>query len=349
MLVPEFWKSELSEIDDVVSSVKKGRVSAVRSAGGRDIYLIEYGKRNEFKRLANYSSACGAGDLASYADKEKDDIRPTVFLVGSIHGAELEGTSALLNLISLIETRKDLSGRENRSLSQIADETNLLIIPCVNPDGRARFPKKSAVGMTFDEFRYYAQGTWKNGQLAGWPNCKKVHPIKDAAGFLGAYYNDNGVNMMHDNFSFPMAEETKFLLKVADSFVPDVTVLLHGCADAKSEMLMPNGVHKHFKDEAYRLSKEQTEQCGKNNINLTLSAPLYGDDEPVHSYNLVSAVTNICGELCVVYECNQGLAGGRYNASYEDMYKQHMILFEVACEYAKKKLKVTRSCERDEE
>ena len=343
MVIPEFWKSELSEIDEVVLSVKKGKVTTVKSAGGRPIYLIEYGKRNEFKRQANYSSACGAGNLKSYADKTGEDVRPTVFLVGAIHGGEVEGTCALLNLISMLETGKDLSGKENITFSKTADEVNFLIIPCANPDGRARFPKKSAVGMTTDEFRYYAQGTWKNGLLAGWPDCKKVHPIKNAADYLGAYYNDDGVNMMHDNFSFLMAEETKLLLEIADRFAPDITVLLHGCAGARSELLMPKAVHKHFKDEAYRFSKELTERCAEKDISLTLSAPLYGDDEPIHSYNLVSAITNTCGELCTVYECNQGLEDSIHKISYEAMYKQHLILFELACEYAKNKLKAIHS------
>lgn len=343
MVIPEFWKSELSEIDEVVLSVKKGKVTTVKSAGGRPIHFIEYGKRNKFERQANYSSACGAGNLKSYADKTGENIRPTVFLVGAIHGAEVEGTCALLNLISVIETGKDLSGKENSTFSKITDEVNLLIIPCANPDGRARFPKKSAIGMTIDEFRYYAQGTWKNGLLAGWPDCKKVHPIKNAADYLGAYYNDDGINMMHDNFSFLMSEETKFLLKIADSFVPDITILLHGCAGARSELLMPKAVHKYFKDEAYTFSKELVERCKKQGMSLTLSTPLYGDDEPVHSYNLVSAITNICGELCSTYECNQGLEDSKHKISYEDMYKQHMILFELACEYAKNKLKATHS------
>jgi len=343
MVIPEFWKSELSEIDDVVSSVKKGKVTTITSAGGRYIYLIEYGKRNEFKRQANYSSACGAGDMKCYANKSADDIRPTVFLVGAIHGAEVEGTAALLNLISVIETGKDLAGEENSELCAFAENTNFLIIPCANPDGRARFPYKSAIGMSTEKFRYYAQGTWKDGTLCNWPDCKKVHPIKDAADFLGAYYNDDGINMMHDNFSFPMAEETRFLLQIADSYVPDITILLHGCAGAKSEMLMPKAVHKHFKDEAYSFSKELTGRCEKQGISLTLSSPLYGDDEPIHSYNLVSAITNICGELCTTYECNQGLEDSKHKISYEDMYKQHMILFELACEYAKDRLKATHS------
>ena len=339
METPLYWKSELKDIDEVVEKIKKGRITTMYSAGKRPIYLIEYGKKNEFKRTANYSSACGSGDMSCYADKNREGVLPCLFLVGAIHGSEIEGTVALLNLISVLENGVDLAGNKNEDLMRLGENANLLIIPCANPDGRARFPYSSAIDMTLDEFRYYAQGTWKNGELAGWPDCKKVHPIKDSSNYLGAYYNDDGVNLMHDNFSFQMAEETKLLLKTAEDYAPDLTVLFHGCANAISEVLMPKAVHSHFKDEAYSLAEKIYGLCKNEGLKLTLSPPLYGYDEPVHSYNLVSALTNISGELCVVYESNQGLKESKNKISYDEMYKQHIIFLSAADEYVKNKIR----------
>ena len=335
MNIPTYWKSGLEDIDNIIKTVSKAKVTVSYSAGGRKIYLLEYGMPNKYNRLANYSSACGARDnLASYADKSGEDIRPCVFLVGSVHGAECEGVSAILNLISLFETGKDLAGRENELLSNSINKVNYVIIPCVNPDGRMRFPRQSAVGMSLPDFRYYAQGTWKDKSLCNWPDCKKVHPILEYCDYLGAYYNDDGINLMHDNFNFPMAEETKLLLKAADKYVPDITVLFHGCANARSEILIPNGVHPYFKDKAYEISEVLSLKCNSEQIPFTLSKPRYGYDEPIHNTNLVSVITSVCGELCITYESNQGLSECENQLSYDMIDRQHTLFLETLHEFA---------------
>ena len=39
---PEFWKTRLDEIKSVMDTVKKGTVkTAAKSAGGRDVYLVD--------------------------------------------------------------------------------------------------------------------------------------------------------------------------------------------------------------------------------------------------------------------------------------------------------------------
>lgn len=156
----------------------------------------------------------GAGSFKFYADKSGKDYRPTVAIICAEHGGEFEGTVAVNNLIKNIETGTDYMGNENSELMSALVGINLILIPCLNMDGRARIPLKTFVGQDFETFRYYSQGTWKDDTLCMFPNCKEVHPIKEASGFLGGYFNDDGVNIVHDNFFFPMAEETKALLKI---------------------------------------------------------------------------------------------------------------------------------------
>ena len=55
---------------------------------------------------------------------------------------------------------------------------------------------------------------------------------------LGAYYNDDGVNIMVDNVFAPMAQETKMLLQLAEQEMPSLTLHLHG-GDNCHGMLMP--------------------------------------------------------------------------------------------------------------
>ena len=252
-----------------------------------------------------------------------------------MHGAEFEGTVALLNLINIIENGADFSGKEYPEFSGIEEEINLLIIPCLNPDGRARVPFDSVQGMSFEEFRYYAQGTWKDGSLAGWPDCKKKHPISEYAGFLGAYFNDDGVNLMHDDFFAPMAKETKFLLDTADEYVPDATVLLHGGTNAPNMLLQPQCVPLYFKNETLKIALSLQERCEKNRLSTKVKDIDFKDMGSKVFMNAVTAVTLKCGELCMTYETNQGLSYGELILNEGEIYKHHMLLFAEMLEYIK--------------
>lgn len=75
METPAFWKGSLEDIENSVKQVKNGKVQLLcNSAGGRNIYLVEYGERNYLHHDANYSSATGARNPKCYADKTKADI-----------------------------------------------------------------------------------------------------------------------------------------------------------------------------------------------------------------------------------------------------------------------------------
>ena len=102
-----------------------------------------------------------------YADTTGSDYIPTVFLAGCIHGGEFEGTVALMNLISLLETGVDLAGKSNDKILELANKLHIVIMPMCNPDGRSRVPFDNFVGHSFRDLRYYGQGTWKDGELCG--------------------------------------------------------------------------------------------------------------------------------------------------------------------------------------
>ena len=72
MSLPVFWKNNLKDIDEVVSSVKKGRVTTSYSAGNRPVYLVEYGTPNDYSyRTANFNSAAGAHDIPAMPTSPK--------------------------------------------------------------------------------------------------------------------------------------------------------------------------------------------------------------------------------------------------------------------------------------
>ena len=327
-----WWRTSEKDIAQCLDSLRTGQTKILcRSAGGREICYAVYGDKPDFGRRANYSSACGAHDTRFYADKSKKP--PVVMLIGAVHGQELEGTAALLNLISLLETGKDLRGCENSLARKVSDsKMRLIIIPVLNADGRARCEPDSMLEMTPDELRYWGQGTWKDGSLCGWPDCKAVHPIKSSAGFLGAYYNDDGVNLMHDNFFNPMAEETSALLKLADDEAPDIIVQLHGGSNSTNELLQTSYVPQYIKEGIHALAERcagLAEAAGLPSSVRQVSAP---ENFPPPSFNLASALHHVCGGISAVYESNEGLVA-RNAFGAEDILEQHYLLFHAIFDY----------------
>src|SRR5207245_6489233 len=110
-VLPSFWKSRLTDIGFAVSRVRKGHVRTLaRTAGGRNLQLVTYGQKNTLPTTANYNSACGGNDPASYRHKDGKQ-KAVVFLLGPVHGGEFEGIVRLNNLLSLAETGQVLAGR----------------------------------------------------------------------------------------------------------------------------------------------------------------------------------------------------------------------------------------------
>lgn len=335
--VPKYWKTSLEDIENTIAGINKGSVDRIcLSAGGRPVYRIFYGVPNDVKRTANLSSAMGAGSMKYYADKSTSDYRPTVFLVGAVHGGELEGTAALMNLISILETGYDIAGTAFPVISAIAKKMNFIIILCANPDGRARVPLPSMVGLDYESFRYLSQGTWKDGSLAGWPTCKSVHPILNSVEHLGSYYNDHGINMMHDYFFTDPAEETRAILKTAELFAPDFTILFHGGDNSKPHMA---GVGYQFKDTRDKISLFQ-QFINDEYEDLGFSIGGNGSDESdTKSFNLSSAIVHVCGEPAITFESNQGLdhiGNGKVKYTYDEIYSHHMLTIEGLCKFMSK-------------
>ncbi|MCL1857747.1 MAG: hypothetical protein FWF92_00755 [Oscillospiraceae bacterium] len=337
---PVFWKTTLSEVNETLQNIKRGKVSVLaKSAGNRDIYLIEYGQRQYFNRTANYSSACGANEPKCYADKTGK--KPVIFIVGAVHAGEMEGVAAIINFINIIETGKDFMGETNTFLQNCIDKCRLIIIPVANPDGRARIPIDTMHGITYEEFRHYGQGRWKDGTLCDWPQCKKIHPIKNHVSYLGSYYNDDGINMMHDNFFGETSNETKAVMNTAETEAPDFTVLLHGGGNMIPAILETDYAPMFIKQKIRDLSLQIKEAAVEKKLPYSATAIHEDNFSTPKSFNLASALHHICGATAFVYESNQGINYGERNLnnwetilSYEDILHEHYILFEQIIRFA---------------
>jgi hypothetical protein len=72
MKIPDFWKGSLEDIEITLKTIRKGKSELLcKSAGNRNVYLVEYGKRNYIQHNANYSSAAGAGNPNHYHTPHK--------------------------------------------------------------------------------------------------------------------------------------------------------------------------------------------------------------------------------------------------------------------------------------
>ena len=332
--LPIYWHGSVDAVNEDLKKVKRGKVTELRpSAGGRPIYMVEYGKNTLPKSLASLSSALGAKDYNCYADKTGADYIPTVYLAGCIHGGEFEGTVFIMNLISLLETGVDLAGKPNDSLLSLAKKLHLVLMPMCNPDGRSHIPFDNFVGHTFYDLRYYNQGTWKSGELCDWPACKSRHPIKEYVSYLGGYFNDDGVNMMHDDYFVNPCAEVLNVLQVARDFAPDFSVLFHGGSNTRAGFFPISYITADARRQINEIAEICIEEYAKEGLIFGHPKDFVksgGEDTGLPPFTLVSAMFNTCGEPCVTYESNQGLCDrGNHILTNDEIYREHSIFTEV--------------------
>ncbi len=340
--IPGFYKSRLSDVKAEIAGLKAGRSQTVaNSPGGLPVYAVYYGEKDNFQSQANYNSAVGAGNPVYYARKDSC-TKPVVFFVGPVHGTEGEGIAGLVNLIHIAETGKDYRDREWPELKKYIDQCRVIIIPCSNPDGRKRCPYDSFVNLPCEMMTKYGQGTHIDGTLWRWLPSKSLHPMKGDVGILGSYFNDNGINIMHDEFFIPMAEETKAILKLAHDEAPDISVSLHSCCCEVPSIIQTSHVPVFIKKRIAELASQLNQHYGslglphsKEGWSLRVAA-----DDPVppprSSFNLVSAMHFISGTTSFTFECSHGtLEEGKEESlvKYNKILDIQLVLYQEIFNY----------------
>jgi hypothetical protein len=306
------------------------------SPGGRNVSAIFYGEAEPHLRgKANFNSAAGGRDLDAYF-KRGERKRPVLFMVAGIHGQEMEAMVGTLSLIKLMETGSDILGRENPSLLEKLRSLRIVIIPMANPDGRARVPYDGWVGLPSPEMSRYGHGTDTKGERFTYPKCKTFHPMKDNIGIMGAYYDDNGVNMMHDEWSCPMSETTKAILKLVSDEGPDIALNLHGHGNDPG--LLPvyyvpvsaKWKTQALADDFYTRVKQTGFPCRE--LNMIVED---GDREGkiIPSLNFTSMMYHVGANVSVTYESPQGFTNQNTSYHYTDMMNIFHILMDTTADF----------------
>jgi hypothetical protein len=337
--LPRFWTAGLEDVEREIRSVEKGSVETIAvSPGGRPVRAVVYGEADALRSQANYNSAVGAGNAAYYARKDAT-TKPAILLVGPVHGHEIEGIVGLVNLIHVAETGQDHRGRAWPRLAQLLASVRVVIVPCANPDGRARCPYDSFVGLPTRTMTKYGQGTRRDGSLWGWPGAKALHPMKGDVGILGAYFNDDGINLMHDDFFLPMAKETEAILRLARREAPDMAVSLHSHEQAPV-VLQASYVPSFMKERIRDISARLKARHGQEGLPYGgVSAPQIDDQRPgpSSSFNLTSALHHVSGAMAFTFECSHGSVSEESPTpivSHAQILDIQLILYEEMLRYA---------------
>jgi len=136
VIVPGFTPySEILGILEELNASNRVLVQVIgQSVGGHALYLATVADPTVLENLDDYKEfaelTAENPELARDWVENGFDYRATVFITGSIHGDEMMGTDACLDLIEL------LAYRNTEEVKSILSNTISLIYLCVNPDGR---------------------------------------------------------------------------------------------------------------------------------------------------------------------------------------------------------------------
>lgn len=239
---PAWWQVRPSEIIDACASVRRGRSEIIaETPGGLPVYAVFYGDFADPPMRTNWSAGSASRKEGVYGAKA--DSRPTLIWCAGIHGAEAEAVAASVNLISLFETGKDLRGMARPKLMELLDEYRVIVLPCVNMDGRAISPDHLRQA-SYEEFRKASQGVWEDGSLVDWLGSKEHFPLPlDQVAFPGGYPNADGFNIMHDACpGHVRTAEARAVLRLAERYAADVVVNAHSC-EGEPVMLSPSNIN----------------------------------------------------------------------------------------------------------
>jgi len=327
--IPKFWVGDVAGLSGRLEKLTKGEVRTITiSPGGRPVHLVTYGQKEKFGRKANFNSAIGGGELAAYMDKAARK-KPVILFVGPVHGAEVEALTGLVNFINIMESGEDLRGKQQAELRALGQQCRLLIIPDGNPDGIARFEPRSLCGMEGIDLRFWGQGTWSDDTFCGWPESKRRHPMAgDDVGFLGCYFNDKGINPMHDEFFAPMGPEAPAILKVAAEEGPDLAVSLHS-HENKPAVLRPAYVTTEIQQDIRSLAECCYTLLAERGLPYGGLFEVSSDGGKNPSpFNLTSALYHISGASSFTFECPHGLKNG-CQVDFEQILDIQLSLFEA--------------------
>jgi hypothetical protein len=318
--IPPFWVSTVDEVSAFLTSrVRTGKIEIIgTSAGGLPIRAVAYGQPRQGRGTSTFSGSLGFRNVRAY--RGPDHEKTVYWAMAAVHGGEFDAIVGIVNLLSVIETGKDLRGKAWPGIAAAAAKLDrLMLIPILNPDGRARIPlrmaahREGAAGQAVQE--YLNTGANADGTLLGWPQVKEFIPLDFArTAFPGGYPNDAGVNIQHDDFFGRRQPETQALFDLAARERPDLVLNLHtgvGLNDYFMRVHRPLGEPAlgPIFDAFFRQVHTGLALAG---LQSTRDPAIEANPKraPQGAYNLDTALNFHCGALSIVVESpSHGFSG----------------------------------------
>jgi hypothetical protein len=135
---------------------------------------------------------------------------------------------------------------------------------------------------------------------------------------LGCYFNDAGINPMHDEFFSPMGPEAPAILKVAKEEGPDLAVSLHSHG-SKPALLRPAYVTMEKQEDIRQLAAAYYAILQERGLpHGALFDPKAG------------AIYHVSGASSFTFECPHGLSTDRAcKVEFEEILDIQLVLYEA--------------------
>ena len=299
---PSWWLCRPQEIIDLCRSVKKASAEIIaETPGNYPVYALFYGDFSDQPPQSNWSAASNRQSLNAYWSREGK--AQTICFAAGTHGAEAESVVAAMNLIKMLETGEDFRGKSDPELLELIRQYRLIIVPCLNMDGRAISPDHLRKA-EYSDFRKISQGVWADGSEIGWLGSKEYFPLPlEKVSYPGGYPNADGFNIMHDACPGNVrTAEARGFLKMIERHQVDFLLHGHSC-EGGPLVLLPSlfnyPCHVKRGEELANLIHHDFYTAGLEETPLT--EPLRSTDCTV---NLNTMATLASGALALTLECS---------------------------------------------
>lgn len=303
---PDFWKVRPQEIMELCARASRCSRKEIicRTPLGYPVYALFYGDFSEPEPQTNWSAGNGSTTYHNYTGRPAG-CKQTFLLLTGVHGAEPECVASAMNIIQLLETGADFRGQTDPELLELVSKYRLIVIPCLNMDGRAISPDHLR-GVDWDTFRRVSQGVWKDGSRIGWRGSKSWFPLPlDKVSYPGGYPNADGYNLMHDACPGDIrTAEVRALLKVVARWRVDAVLNGHSYENSPS-VLRPSGIETPEKRARGMAIRYRVNRILRDRGLLAWEpVPPEKDDPPGNSINLNNMMQLASGALALTLECS---------------------------------------------
>lgn len=167
--------------------------------------------------------------------------------------------------------------------------------------------------------------------IATWPVSKRQHPrVGPEIGWLGCYFNNDGIDPMQDEFFAPMGPEAPAILKVAMKEGLDVAVSLHSYSSAPT-VLRPAYVPMEMQERVRSLAQQHNALLAERDLphGAVFEAKPEGGEVP-SPFNLTGALYHISGAMAFTHECPHGVVGEEMcDVTFDQILDIQLTLYEA--------------------